>query len=285
MSYNSNMLELRCTVRNCNHTLDLSGNGLSCAAGHHFDQAKEGYWNLTQPQDKKSSNPGDTRDAVLARHRWLERGHGAGLITALKSWIPDSCPQMRVLDLGCGDGSFGPALFRERGVEFCGIDLSKPAIKLAATRAGKGWPAATWVLANADRGLPVADSSVDCVVSLFGRRPVAEISRILSAGGRCIVAVPGEDDLIELREQVQKEGKRRSRVDAIVQEMSENGLLCVEQKQWRTQIEIGPDEIADALTMTYRAVRRSEHRLVASINATKVTLAADLMQFQRAVRN
>ena len=69
MSYNSIMLELRCTVRNCKHTLVLSDNGLSCAAGHHFDQAKEGYWNLTQPQDKKSSNPGDTRDAVLARHR------------------------------------------------------------------------------------------------------------------------------------------------------------------------------------------------------------------------
>ncbi len=275
------MFELRCTVRTCNHTLVQSENGLSCVAGHHFDQAKEAYWNLTQPQDKKSSNPGDNREAVLARHRWLERGHGAGLITALKSWIPDSCPQMRILDLGCGDGSFGPALFRDQATGFCGIDLSKPAIKLAAKR----WPEATWVLANADRGLPVADSSVDCVVSLFGRRPVAEISRVLSPGGCCIVAVPGEDDLIELREQVQKEGKRRSRVDAIVEEMNDNGLPCVEQKQWRTQIEIGPDEIADALAMTYRAVRWSEHRLIASIDATKVTLAADLMQFRRVARH
>ncbi len=271
------MLELRCTVRNCSHTLVHSENGLSCAAGHHFDQAKEGYWNLTQPQDKKSPNPGDNRVAVLARHRWLERGHAAGLITALNSWIPDSSPQMRILDLGCGDGTFGPSLFRDQATNFCGIDLSKPAIKLAAKR----WPEATWVLANADRGLPVVDSSVDCVVSLFGRRPVAEICRVLSPNGCCIVAVPGEDDLIELREQVQKEGKRRSRVDAIVEEMNDNGLQCVEQKQWRTQIEIGPDEIADALAMTYRAGRRSEQSLIASIDATKVTLAADLMQFRK----
>jgi len=273
------MLELRCTVRNCSHTLVHSEAGLSCSAGHHFDQAKEGYWNLTQPQDKKSANPGDNREAVLARYRWLQRGHAAGLISALKSLIPDSSPlgsEMRILDLGCGDGSFGPSLFQDHAKNYCGIDLSKPAIKLAAKR----WPEATWVLANADRGLPLADASVDCLMSLFGRRPVAEISRVMSPGGCCIVAVPGEDDLIELREQVQKEGRRRSRVDAIIDEMNGNGLTCIEQKQWQTQIEIGPEEISDALAMTYRAGRRSEQSLVASIDATKVTLAADLMQFR-----
>ena len=245
-------------------------------AGHHFDQAKEGYWNLTQPQDKKSSNPGDHRDAVVARHRWLERGHAAGLITALQSWLPDAESQERILDLGCGDGTFGPALFRDQAANFCGIDLSKPAIKLAAKR----WPEATWVLANADRGLPVGDSSVDCVMSLFGRRPVSEINRVLSPNGCCIIAVPGEDDLIELREQVQKEGKRRSRVEAIIEEMAGHGLKCVEQKQWHTRIEIGPDEIADALAMTYRAGRKSEQIRVASIATAKVTLAADLMRFR-----
>jgi len=270
------MLKLRCTVRNCSNTLVHCVNGLSCDANHHFDQAKEGYWNLTQPQDKKSANPGDNRDAVLARHRWLDRGHATGLITALQTWIPDLGSQMRVLDLGCGDGYFGPSLFSEQATNFCGIDLSKPAIKLAARR----WPDATWVLANADRGLPVVDGAVDCVMSLSGRRPVAEIRRVLSPDGCCIVAVPGEDDLIELRERVQKEGKRRSRVSAIIEEMKDSGLACVEQNQWRTQIEIGSEEIADALAMTYRAGRHSEQSRMASIEATNVTLSADLMLFR-----
>ena len=119
-------------------------------------------------------------------------------------------------------------------------------------------------------------------MSLFGRRPVAEIRRVLTPKGCCIVAVPGEDDLIELREQVQKEGKRRSRVHAIIEEMNGHGLQCVEQKQWGTQVEIGPEEIADALAMTYRARRRSEQSLIASVDAAKVTLAADLMQFRLA---
>ena len=273
--YNSGMLQLRCTVRNCSHPLVHTEGRLACDAGHHFDPAKEGYWNLTQPQDKKSTNPGDNRDAVLARHRWLGRGHAAGLVTVLKLWIPDSIPQMRILDLGCGDGSFGPWMFPGHATSYCGIDLSKPAMKLAA----RNWLEATWILANADRGLPVMDSSVDCVVSLFGRRPVAEIKRVLSETGRCIVAVPAEDDLIELREAVQKEGTHRNRVDAIIQEMDTNGLVCAEQKQWRTQVEIGADEIEDAFAMTYRARRWSEQKRIPSINTAKVTLAADLMLF------
>ena len=271
------MFELRCTVRNCNQALVCTERGLDCVAGHHFDQAKEGYWNLTQPQDKKSIDPGDNREAVLARHRWLELGHASGLVAALQPWVPESNPQMKILDLGCGEGSLGHLLFFDHATGFCGIDLSRPAIKLAARR----WPEATWVLANADRILPVADSSVDCIMSLFGRRPAAEIYRVLKPGGCCIVAVPGEEDLIELREQVQKKGTRRNRVGAIVKEITNTGLVCVKEDRWQTQIAIGPEEIEDALAMTYRARRWSEQKRISSIGSAKVTLAADLILFRK----
>ncbi|MGB1926229.1 MAG: methyltransferase domain-containing protein [Rubripirellula sp.] len=269
------MLELQCTVRKCCNPLLRLENGLGCAAGHHFDQAKEGYWNLTQPQDKKSLNPGDNKDAVHARHRWLQRGHGNGLVGSLQDWIGDQFSSARILDLGCGDGSFAPLLFPDDADGFCGIDLSKPAIKLAA----RGWPQATWVLANADRGLPVMNATVDLVISLFGRRPVAEIKRVLKRSGVCMVAVPAEDDLLELREVVQKRGERRSRVEAIIQEMEDHGLKCLRQKQWRSKVEIGSDEIEDALAMTYRARRWSEKKLISSMDRKQVTLAADLMMF------
>ena len=93
------------------------------------------------------------------------------------------------------------------------------------------------------------------------------------------MAVPAEDDLIELREVVQSRGDRRSRVDAIVEEMQEFGLRCVERKQWRASVEIGQEEIEDALAMTYRARRRSEKSRIASIDSSRVTLSADLMRF------
>ncbi len=252
---------------------------MRCENGHSFDQAREGYWNLTQPQDKKSANPGDSDDAVLARHRWLKRGHAAGLIESLREWtsVKSESGPHSILDLGCGEGTFGPALFSDNAAGYCGIDLSRRAIKLAA----RNWPEATWVLANADRGLPVVDRSVGAVVSLFGRRPVKEIERVLSDDGICIIAIPGEDDLIELREQTQKEGHRRSRWELVVDEMKAVGLELSTHKKWSQQIELDSEEIADALAMTYRAVRNSQNARLEGVDRMNVTLAADLLLFQR----
>jgi 23S rRNA (guanine745-N1)-methyltransferase len=275
------MFELRCTVRNCPEQLRLRENGLHCINGHHFDQAKEGYWNLLQPQDKKSLNPGDSNAAVLARRRWLERGHANGLIDALKPWLVspvlESNQKCRTLDLGCGEGSFGAALFQAGSGDFCGIDLSKRAIKMAS----RLWPQGTWVLANADRVLPVADGTVHRIISLFGRRPVNEIQRALENGGSCIVAVPGEDDLIELREQVQQTGERRSRWETVVEEMSNAGLELAEHQRWQHHVDLEPDAIADALAMTYRGARHSEQTRLTNVAATKVTLSADLILLRK----
>ncbi|TWU34970.1 putative RNA methyltransferase [Novipirellula artificiosorum] len=272
------MFELRCTVRRCSERLERRDHSLTCASGHHFDQAKEGYWNLLQPQDRKSKNPGDSDTAVLARHRWLARGYASGLIESIQPWVErttqrDAEPPPRTLDLGCGEGSFGPALFSKESAGYCGIDLSKRAIKLAARR----WPAGTWVLANADRCLPTSDRSVDRVVSLFGRRPASEISRVLCPNGFCIVAVPAEDDLIELRQQVQKAGHRRSRWERVAEEMAEAGLELAEHKRWEHRAELLPDAIADALAMTYRGARHSQQNSLESMTATEVTMSADLL--------
>ncbi|GAA4443816.1 putative RNA methyltransferase [Novipirellula rosea] len=276
------MFELRCTVRNCREPLQQRESGLFCAAGHHFDRAKEGYWSLLQPQDRRSKNPGDADAAVLARHRWLARGYAAGLIETLRPWIADSASAdpsavWRTMDLGCGEGSFGPALFSDEADGYCGVDLSKRAIKLAA----RGWPAGTWVLANADRILPAADASVDRVISLFGRRPAAEIHRVLAETGVCIVAVPGEEDLIELREQVQQAGHRRSRWEMVVDELSSAGLEFIQHKHWQQSVDLDTDAIADALAMTYRGVRHSQQTRLESLAAMSVTLAADLVLLRR----
>lgn len=254
---------------------------LRCDANHHFDRAKEGYWNLTQPQDKRSLNPGDCDAAVLARQRWLQRGHAAGLVETIMPWIEQHQGAQPgnpgTLDLGCGEGTFGPALFPNDADTYCGIDLSRRAIKLASRR----WPAATWVLANADRTLPVADGVVDRVVSLFGRRPTQEIARVMAPDGVCMVALPADDDLIELRDVVQESGTRRSRWEQVVDEMAVAGLKCTDHKTWREQVELPPDAIADALAMTYRAVRHSQQSRLDSIDKVVTTLSADLMLFSR----
>ncbi|EMI16291.1 ribosomal RNA large subunit methyltransferase A [Rhodopirellula maiorica SM1] len=137
------------------------------------------------------------------------------------------------------------------------------------------------VWANADRVLPAADASVDRVISLFGRRPATEIQRVLSETGICIVAVPGEEDLIELREQVQQAGHRRSRWQMVVDELSAAGVEFVEHKHWQQSADLDTDAIADALAMTYRGVRHSQQTRLESLAAMSVTLAADLILLRR----
>ena len=96
-----------------------------------------------------------------------------------------------------------------------------------------------------------------------------------------MVAVPGEDDLIELREQVQQTGQRRSRWEMIADDMSHAGLEVMEQKHWHCNVKLEPDAIADALAMTYRAVRHSQKSRLDAVQATNVTLAADLLLLRR----
>ncbi len=275
------MFPLRCTVRNCFEPLTPSDRGLACSRGHHFDRAKEGYWSLIQPQDRRSLRPGDPDSAVLARHRWLARGHAASLVEVLNPWVQRSRTltdgACNTLDLGCGEGFFAPLLFAGEAEGYCGIDLSKRALRLAS----RGWPQATWVHANADRTLPSPSECVDRVLSLFGRRPVEEIRRVLRADGVCIVAVPGEEDLIQLREYVQQAGHRRSRWEMVIEEMAAVGLEFVEHQLWQHSVELDRDAIADALAMTYRAGRRSEQSRLEGVSSMRVTLAADLLYLRR----
>lgn len=285
------MFELVCTVRNCGLPLELS-DGLRCPSGHHFDRAKPGYWNLTQPQDKKSSNPGDSEDAVDARSKWLARGYGQGIIDALRPWLlangsqaadqpageAGSLQTCRVVDLGCGEGTFGDALFDRESYSYCGIDLSKSAIKRAASR----FKHLTWVLANADRFLPADSDSVDLVISLFGRRPIEEIARVLKASGACIVAVPGADDLLELRAVAQQHGRQRSRWESIEVEFRSQGLVLAERKNWKHAVQLSKQAATEAMAMTYRGVRTSQQQRLDELpDETEVTLEADLLLFQK----
>ena len=269
------MFPLRCSVRECDKPLRAVDGGLACENRHHFDTAKSGYISLLQPQDRKSLKPGDSDDAVLARNRWLERGHSQGLVDALSDWTEFSATPQGILDLGCGEGTFGHALFGPCAESYCGIDLSKRALRLA----GQRWPEATWVMANADRVLPAADRSVGLVISLFGRRPTQEIKRVLTEDGTCLIAIPGEEDLIQLRQHIQFAGHRRNRTQAVIDEMNSAGLSLKEHRLWNHDVSLEPDAMADALAMTYRAVRHSQQTRIESLPSMTVTLAADLMQF------
>jgi 23S rRNA (guanine745-N1)-methyltransferase len=236
--------------------------------------ARSGYCNLLQPQDRRSKSPGDPKEAVLARRRFLEAGHGGFLLEVIREEMGEPGS---VLDVGCGEGYFLGSL--AGGREAHGVDLSVPAIDLAARR----WPDVSWWVANADRALPFADGSFDLALSIAGRRPAAELRRVLKPAGRLLVAVPAEDDLVELREAVQGEGVLRSRLEKVAEELA--GFELEAHRTVRTTALLEPGTARDALAATYRGARASQREKAEKVGPMAVTLSFELARFSKKPRS
>ena len=271
-----------CNVRDCARPLAREGNALRCEGAHSFDRARAGYWNLLQPQDRKSAEPGDRAEAVDARGRWLKRGHLMSLAALIgRVGLVDRLAEgATVLDVGCGDGWFAVQLIAARQLDLCGIDLSARAVRNAARQL----PGAEWIVANADRGLPLADGSVDLALSVFGRRPAAELVRVLRPGACLVIVVPAEDDLAELREAAEGRAVPTDRTSRVTKEFASTPLRLELQETWRHHEPHDRAGIEDLLAMTYRGARHSHRdRLMLHLEDSptmEVTLAAHVLRFR-----
>jgi 23S rRNA (guanine745-N1)-methyltransferase len=257
---------LLCPVRACHHALVREEHRLVCPRGHSFDAASSGYVNLLQPQDRRSKDPGDTAAAVAARRRLHDRGVTAPLLDAIEEILAAS-PADVVLDAGCGDGFYLGTLARRVGFDAHGVDISIPAVKAAARR----YPEYEWIVANADRFVPHADTSFSIVMSITARMNTGEFRRILRDDGRLLVALPAPADLAELRHHQGEAG--RDRVDRTVETFARDFTL-VDRRLVSTTAELDAAAVHDVLLSIYRP-RRSQ-----PVEAMRVTFSLDLLLFK-----
>ena len=267
---------LSCTVRGCGLALERGERTLVCARGHSFDVARSGYVNLLQPHDRRSLAAGDSKPAVDARSRILAHGFGRSIVDAfVERAVALTLPaDATVLDVGCGSGELLAELVRRRPATAIGIDLSTAAVDAAARR----FPSLTWVVANADRRLPVRDGSVDLIVSFNGRHHPDECARVLHDDGVLLVAVPAADDLVELREQVLGTRVLRDRASALIDEHT-GAFTVAERTTLRERHLLNADQLRDLLRATYRGARASSTRRVESLSDLQVTFASDIVRF------
>lgn len=175
---------------------------LKCEHGHTYDLAKTGYVNLLPVQNKRSKDPGDSKEMVAARQTFLNQQHYFPIVkTILSSWPKgDLLNGVRILDAGCGEGYYlneiGKALLdQDISIERTGLDISKWAIT-AASKRDKG---VSW-LVGSNASLPVPSERFDAILCLFGFPVFSEFSRVLSETGLLLLVESGPDHLIELRE-------------------------------------------------------------------------------------
>lgn len=183
---------------------------------------------------------------------------------------------LAVADLGCGAGDVIGALTARPNVNGVGIDLSVAAVSLATRR----FAAATWVVANADRRLPVRDACLDVVLSVHGRRNPAECARVLRPDGRLVVAVPGPEDLQELRALVQGRADPRGRTEVVVEEHA-SAFALLDTRQVRERHTLTGSRLKDLLHATYRSARGRQVPADLVESGVAITMASDVLVFTR----
>lgn len=267
-------------MRTCGEPLTRQGRTWACPRGHAFDVARRGYVNLLQPQDRKSPEPGDAQTAVEARAALLAAGVGRAVVDVVVRQVAAMGlpPDAVVVDLGSGTGDALGALAGAHPITGIGIDLSVAAIEHAARR----FPDLTWVVANADRRLPISDGSVDVVLSVHGRRNPAECARVLKPGGHLVIALPAPDDLVELREVVQGARVERDRTEAVVAEYAPHFALR-SRLMARESHRLERDNLLRLLQSTYRGARSSAAARLQALDTLEVTQASDVCVFQAPV--
>lgn len=184
---------LRCPV--CRGPLVAEGRSVRCGRGHNFDQARQGYVDLTAG---RSTHSGDTAEMVAARAALLGAGHfdpiSIALSRATKRTLTSSSSEM-IVDVGAGPGHYLARLLEDLpGYIGLATDISQPALR----RAARAHPRIAAVRADVWDRLPVDDGAAQIVLNVFAPRSGAEFARILAPGGALVVVTPEPGHLAEL---------------------------------------------------------------------------------------
>ncbi len=244
--------------------LDLHEKQLVCKNGHSFDVSRQGYVNLLPVQHKRSKEPGDSKEMVIARTEFLNSGFYEPVADKLTEMLlarlldnHSSLQEACLLDAGCGEGYYLDFIFNSlkfkdfnSKLSLIGLDISKPAIASAAKRNNK----ISWIVGT-NRQPPVLENSVDIILCVFGFQNFAGFRKILKADGKIILVDPGADHLKELREIIYNDPKITEAPGSCLAE--ENGLRVSDEQSLLYKTTINNNEqIKNLLLMTphfYRA--------------------------------
>lgn len=262
----------------------LQGDGSTwrCAAGHSFDIATQGYTHLLPVQQKRSRDPGDSKEMVAARRRFLNAGHYQPIAAAVsRAVLADlsldetaSC-----LDAGCGEGYYlrqlAAATPDRQMLAVLGLDISKWAVLSAAKQDKRP----NWVVGS-NANLPVLPGRLDRVLCMFGFPVYGEFARVLKPAGQLLQVDAGPDHLRELREIIYPTLKP----ERPAEQPAPAGFVSLASETVRFPLELnGMEQIADLLAMTphlYRASAEGRAK-AAALTTLAVTVDVRLTRFGR----
>ena len=222
---------------------------------HCFDLAAQGYVNMAS---SRAAGGGDDATLIAARVDFLGKGHYQPIAQKLGQLLARHAPGGIVVDAGCGEGYYTNALAREHSI--FGFDLSKNGVKHAAKQGVREANRALFAVSGIF-DMPLADESVDAVISLFAPVASEEFLRVLKPGGVLILAGAGREHLFSLKSAIYDTPYyNRERADA------PDNMTLVEKEILRFDMALGQSDLQSLFAMTpyfYRTSVQGKERLAA----------------------
>lgn len=230
---------------------DISNKMYKCENNHTYDIAKEGYVNLLISNQKRSKNPGDSKEMVLARVEFLSKGYYKVLSDKINEVIAECLgknndSKFNIMDLGCGEGYYLTNLknyMNNKNIKAnCyGMDVSKEAVKYAS----KTNKDCIWAVGN-NFHIPAECKSIDCILSVFSPIDIDECNRVLKDDGVFVRVLPRTNHLIQLRNIIYSEVHLNEKVYKASAEENE----YIKESNVTFDIRLNKEEILSLLKMT-----------------------------------
>lgn len=253
--------------------LAIKDRQLCCSNGHTFDIARQGYVNLLPVQNKRSRDPGDSKDMVLARQAFLNEGWYQTLAKKVTALL---CRSLRsgqtLLDAGCGEGYYLDyvAEHGQQGLNCVGNDISKHAIIKACQRNRQH----TWLVAS-NKNLPVQSQSVDALMSLFGFPVFDEFKRVLKQDGVLLLVDAAENHLCELREILYPSLKQKT--DKVTSAAQESGFQLLSEERLQFALSgVGQQHLQSLMLMTPHFFRAKAEGREQAMKLASLDVTADI---------
>lgn len=195
----------------CHEEMVAKEKALFCVNHHRFDLSKKGTLYFLKQQIKTEYN----QKMFQHRRALILNGMYAPLIALLA----EKCRGQRVLDVGCGEGSFLHLLEQQASLRpSVGFDLSKEGVYLASDYNQKHF----FCVADLTN-LPFHTDAFSTILNIFSPSNYQEFARVSQANGQVIKVVPRSGYLQELRQAFfpENEEKQQYSNEAVIAKFQE----------------------------------------------------------------
>ena len=245
-----------------------------CEKNHSFDISEKNHVNLLLANQKKTKDPGDSKEMMDNRRNFLDKGYYQKFSQGLNKEVENNLNinAEYILDAGCGEGYFISMLknnlscdINRNEISYYGIDISKSAIKNATTR-----DKAINFAVGSNFNLPILSDSLDCVIRNFAPGQGKEFYRVLKSEGKLIIITPGTEHLFELKERLYEKPRKHEEKDDVL-----DNFKLIEHTQIKYNIDLKDNaDIINLITMTpyYWSITNEMRNKIKALDSFKATL-------------